>query len=127
MLFSYLIVNAIMYIIFGAWCAYSPQGTAAGVGFTLLGDKGVAEYVAVYGGLEFGVGIFYLLCALNPSLNQIGVLFSLCFYSGIVLFRTFAILRLGSDISTGWVFYSLEILLTGCAWYLYKSSAQTIL
>lgn len=105
---AYLIVNSAIYIIFGIWCAVAPYWTAEAVGFSLLGNQGFAEYVAVYGGLEFGVGIFFLLSALNPSLTRAGIIFGACFYLGIFLFRTIAIAQVGSDIGSGFNFYIAE-------------------
>ena len=110
----YLYLNALLYIIFGAWCALDPTWTAQAVGFSLPGNQGLAEFVAVYGGLEFGVGVFFLLCARSFSfqLKYAGVLFGACFYTGICIFRTFAIAQVGFDIGAGINFYISECVLT---------------
>ena len=121
MFFVYLLVNAVMYLLFGIWCGYSPTGTAEGVGFMLLGNKGTAEYIAVYGGMEFGIGIFYLISAFNPRLHEAAALFSVCFYGFIVLFRSYSLIKFGSDISIGWYFYTAEILFAALALYFYRS------
>ena len=104
----YLYINALLYIIFGLWCAISPEWTASAVGLSFPGKQGFAEYVAVYGGLEFGAGIFFLLTAIKPSFQAIGVLFGACFYVGLCLFRTVAIAQVGFDIGAGINFYITE-------------------
>jgi len=80
----------------------------------LPGNQGFAEYVAVYGGLEFGVGVFFLLSALHPTLSRAGVIFGACFYLGIFVFRTIAIAQVGTDIGSGLNFYIAEGILA--AW-----------
>ena len=117
MIKSYLYLNSILYIVFGVWCAVDPLWTSAAVGFALPGAQGFAEYVAVYGGMEFGIGIFFLITALKAPLTQAGVLFGACFYSGIFVFRSFALMQVGLDIGAGLNFYISEGLLT--AWSLY--------
>ncbi len=119
----YLYVNAFLYIVFGIWCAVSPEWTAAAVGFALPGAQGFAEYVAVYGGLEFGVGVFFLLCALRPSLAKAGILFGTCFYSGICIFRTIALLQVGLAIGAGMNFYITECIFTLWSLYLLRKVA----
>jgi hypothetical protein len=97
-----------MYLVFGVWCAAAPHWTAEAVGFSLPSNKGFAEYVAVYGGLEFGVGIFFLLAGLKSELKRAGIIFGACFYLGIFVFRTIAILQVGLDIGSGINFYVAE-------------------
>lgn len=108
----YLWLNGLLYLLFGAWCALDPVGTSTAVGFTLPGHQGFAEYVAVYGGLEFGVGVFFILCAIKAELRSAGVIFGTCFYLGICLFRSYAISQIGFDIGAGLNFYISECLLT---------------
>lgn len=121
----YLYLNAVLYLIFGAWCAISPEWTASAVGFTLPGAQGIAEYIAVYGGLEFGVGVFFLLCALRPSLAKSGILFGACFYTGICVFRTIALLQVGLEIGNGINFYVSECIFTFWSLYLVRKTAWT--
>ena len=109
----YLYSNALLYLIFGVWCAIAPFWTAQAVGFNLIGNQGFAEYVAVYGGLEFGVGVFFLICAINSQLPRVGVVFGSCFYLGIFIFRTIAIAQVGIDIGSGLNFYIAEGVLAG--------------
>jgi hypothetical protein len=114
---TYLFINALLYVVFGIWCAVDPHGTATAVGFTLPGAQGVAEYTAVYGGLEFGVGVFFFLAARSLDLWRAGIIFGACFYTALFLFRTFAITQVGFDIGAGVNFYLAEGLFT--AWSLF--------
>lgn len=88
----YLLVNAALYIIFAVWCTIMPTKTASVLGLALPSASGKSEYITVYGGLEFGVAIFFLLAALRQELLPAGMLFAVCFYSGLIVWRmgTFA-------------------------------------
>jgi hypothetical protein len=76
-----------------------------GAGYLALG---LLEFAAVYGGLEAGMGVFFLVCA-KPHLQRTGVLFALCAYAGIVLFRASAMVLYGSPTSgIGWLLFATE-------------------
>ena len=122
----YLIVNALLYIVFGIWCALDYSGTSQAVGFNLPAAQGVAEFVAVYGGLEFGVGAFFLLCVLRPALQLAGILFGTCFYLGIFVFRSYAISQVGFDLGAGINFYIAEGCFTLWSLYLLWSKRNSI-
>ena len=51
-------------------------GTTLSIAFT--SPAGRTDFRAVYGGLEFGVGIFLLLCALRREFVRIGLFASAC-------------------------------------------------
>jgi hypothetical protein len=108
-LFIYLLINGILYISFGVWCALFPEYTSSAVGLLAPTAQGFTEYVAVYGGLEFGVGMFFVLTVIKPRLRHAGLIFGLCFYGGLALFRTYAICRVGTDIGAAFNFYLAEL------------------
>ena len=58
-----VVVSAVAYLGIGAWCLIDPLRPLADVGVTVLDDRGVIELRAMYGGLEFGMGLFLLWCA----------------------------------------------------------------
>lgn len=122
----YLYLNAILYLVFGTWCAIMPDWTAQAVGFYLPSKQGFAEYVAVYGGLEFGVGVFFLIAALKKSYQIPGVVFGACFYLGIFMFRTIAITNTGFDIGAGVNFYISEAILSVWSLYLVKINQKSL-
>lgn len=108
---SYLLLNAVLYILFCIWCLVAPEATSVSVGLIPQGEKGLAEYFAVYGGLELGIGLFFLIAALKPQYSNAGLLFASCMYFGIVAARSLSLVRNGSDIGLGWALFSLEIAL----------------
>ena len=89
---GYLIFNGLLYIIFGIWCTILPKTTANFLGLSWLNNSGRSEYITVYGGMEFGIGLFLLLSAFRANMQSAGLLFMLCFYAGLIVWRmgTFA-------------------------------------
>lgn len=83
----YLWINGIVYLGLGAWCAILPDKTSQAIGFGLTNASARSEYITVYGGLEIGMGIFFCLCAAQPGLRSAGVLFGLCLYAALAIFR----------------------------------------
>ena len=56
-----------IYLLLGIWCAVAPEKTAKGVGFELQPGQGQSEFFTVYGGLEVGLGIFFLWPIFRPD------------------------------------------------------------
>lgn len=119
----YLALNALLYLLLGAWCALKPGETSSSIGFSLINPQGVAEFIAVYGGLELGLGVFFMISALSGPLRPAGVLMAVCLYGGIVALRCYAIIRHGSDIQSGWYLLMLEGALLVWAGTLYARSS----
>jgi hypothetical protein len=123
----YLAINACLYLLFGAWCALSPEYTSSAVGLLIPTQQGYTEYIAVYGGLEFGVGVFFLLALLKSHLRVPGLVFGACFYCGLALFRTFAIAKVGTDIGAALNFYIAEVSFAAWSLRLVMKSGNTSL
>ena len=83
----YLLANAVIYAVFGVMSAIAPAKIAASLGLT--GDaSGKVEFFTVYAGLELGVAAFYAWAAYaSPQAQRVALMFSLCLYAGLVLFR----------------------------------------
>jgi hypothetical protein len=109
MISAYLWVNALLYLLFAVWCTLRPGQTSTFLGLTPVGSKGLSEFVAVYGGLEAGLGAFYLISALRPSLHNAALLMSVCLYGGLVLFRSIVFVRSNFSIGTAAFAYAFEI------------------
>lgn len=85
---SYLLTNAVLYLIFAAWCSLAPDATSAALGLGLSAPGGRSEYLTVYGGLEAGIAVFWLIAALRGDLRRAGLLLALCFYGAIIAWRS---------------------------------------
>lgn len=74
-----LTVVGIVYVALGLWCTIFPQTTSQTLGFT-LNDGALVEYVTLYGGLVFGLGLGILVGARHPLLLP-GVFFMTAIFS----------------------------------------------
>jgi hypothetical protein len=95
MLVAYLWLNAVLYLAFSAWCALRSEATASALGFTAMNAGGRVEYLAVYGGLQLGLGMLFAWCAWSPERHRFGLALALALYGGIVAFRVLGLLRHG--------------------------------
>ncbi|MDQ1119102.1 MULTISPECIES: DUF4345 family protein [Pseudoxanthomonas] len=91
---AYLWLNALLYIALALWCTLAPESTAQAVGFTALTPAGQTEFLAVYGGMEFGIGLLFAYFARSRQPRN-GLVLALLFYGPIVAWRAYAIARYG--------------------------------
>ncbi|SEL07345.1 hypothetical protein SAMN05428989_1369 [Pseudoxanthomonas sp. GM95] len=108
---AYLWFNALLYIGLAIWCTLAPDSTAAAVGFTALTPSGQTEFLAVYGGMEFGIGLLFAYFAVSRQPRN-GLVLGVAFYAPIVAWRAFAISRYGPLETT-------TIALAGFEWLLF--------
>lgn len=82
----YLYLNSALYLALGAWGTIAPQRTAVRLGYLTMSDRGRAEYLTTYGGLQIGLAILFLLLARsgNPAL---GLRIAIGIYAPILLYR----------------------------------------
>ncbi len=83
----YLYLNAVLYVLFAAWCTLAANRTAGNIGFLTLSSGGKSEYVVVYGGLQLGLAIAFWLMARDSVNWKLGMLLSIALYAPIVAYR----------------------------------------
>ena len=83
----YFWVNAAIYALVGLACMLNPDRLARAIGYYTMDNSGSSDFLAVYAGLELGLAAFYLAVAADERREEAGLLFSLCLYGGLVLFR----------------------------------------
>jgi hypothetical protein len=107
----YLWSNSVLYLIFTLWCLFKTTATAEFAGLGFINGSGRSEYLTVYVGLEAGLAVFYAITALKPEYREIGIIFSLALYIGIVLVRTITLITI-SNIGMGtYIIAGLEVIL----------------
>ena len=108
MLQAFLFINALLYVAFALWCTVLAEKTAGVLGLSFRSGSGKSEYITVYGGLEFGVAMFFLLTAWKPELRQAGLFFAMLFYGGLVLWRIPTLLLVPGVQPTTYAFAAVE-------------------
>lgn len=86
-----------LYLYLAIWCTVRPESTSKLVGFDLQPGSGQSEFLTVYGGLEFGMALFFLLPLIRPASTRDSLLCCLLIHAGLVAFRSAGFL-LYSDI-----------------------------
>lgn len=116
----FLTAVGILYVILSMWCSFSPEVTSQKVGFERIGDTGKSEFLTVYGGLEFGMALVFLLPWLGQTFLHPALWACLLIHASLVVFRTISLL-LFPNVSTmtyqlaagEWLILLLSIL---CLW-----------
>lgn len=88
----FLSIVGVAYIVLGLWCAALPESTARAVGFELLHAGGRSEFFTVYGGMELGFGLVFLLPLLDRSTLKTVLLVCMLVHGGLVCFRGISLL-----------------------------------
>jgi hypothetical protein len=91
---AYLWFNALLYMGLALWCTIAPDTTAHAIGFTALTPSGQTEFLAVYGGMEFGIGLLFAYFAVSRQPRN-GLVLGVVFYGPIVLWRAWAVSQYG--------------------------------
>lgn len=118
---AFVAFNGCMYVALGIWCLVEPARVSQLLGFDLQNPSAKAEFSAVYGGLELGLGIFLLLAVFGDRISAsmpgstatltIAVSLLTCLYAGLVMGRMLPVILGSSQIGSGWYFLIFEFVL----------------
>lgn len=92
-----LAILALIYAGFGFVFLYNPNEMAAMVSITLASPAARTDFRAMYGGLEFGIGVFLLLCAFRREFVRIGLFAGACCLVAMATARSVGLLLDGFD------------------------------
>lgn len=87
----------LIFISYGAACFLSPELPANYAGLSIGSGDAYAEMGAMYGGLQFGFGLFCILCAVKPGFFRPGLTML------VMVIGFLAIARLYSAYSADWL------------------------
>jgi len=83
-------IVGVLYLLSGLWCALKPELAAPFLGYQ-VGGQGLAEIVAVYGGLQLGIAAGMIATTFKPDWVLPGLVFALCISLGLALLRVLGI------------------------------------
>ena len=92
-----LIISGLTFIIYGLACAFDPSLPAGYIGMELGQAGGHVEFIAMYGGLQAALGIFFLYCGLHSERRLAGLKCLVLFIGGLGLARLGGLLSHGFD------------------------------
>lgn len=90
----HLFANALLYVVLAAWCTLAPDKTSGSIGYRFEHASARSEYLVVYGGLDLGLALFYFVAGLDPSLHRAGIIFSMCLYACLAVYRLVTVIAI---------------------------------
>lgn len=87
----YLAVVGLLYLVLAIWCSAAPATTSQKVGFELQPGSGQSEYLVIYGGLELGLCLLFLLPLYDKSYLGSSLLACIIIHACLVAFRTISL------------------------------------
>ncbi|CAH0991831.1 hypothetical protein SIN8267_01946 [Sinobacterium norvegicum] len=92
-----LTFTGLIFFSYGLLCAVAPQLPAEYIGYQYGIGGSTVEIVAMYGGLEMGLGIIYLIAAFNDELRYHGLWVTLITLGSLGFTRLFGLIIHGVD------------------------------
>ncbi len=84
----YLSIIGLMYVALAAWCSMDPATTSHKVGFDRLGGSGRSEFLVIYGGLELGMALIFLMPWVQRDFTLASLWACILIHACLVVFRT---------------------------------------
>lgn len=88
----YFYLNAVLYFVLAMQSTFALQSTSTRLGYQVLSLRGRAEYIIMYGGLQLGLAIIFVVFAQNPSSWHMGAIVSMALYTPVLIYRFVATL-----------------------------------
>ena len=107
----FLAVVGVAYLLLAAWCSFRPSQTSQSVGFSLTPGSGQSEFLVVYGGMELGMGIVFLLPLLDAGGSSFALSTCLIVHACLVLFRCASFVLYSGIQMTTYILASVEWLI----------------
>lgn len=107
----FLAVVGAAYLILAVWCSVRPAQTSQSVGYSLTPGSGQSEFLVVYGGLELGLGIVFLIPLFHPETTWFALIACLIIHACLVLFRSTSLFLYSGIQTTTYVLAVVEWLI----------------
>lgn len=90
MIFSkiFLALCGLLYAGLAIWCSVSPAVTSEKVGFEIKPGSGQSEFLTIYGGLEMGMALIFLLPLIRSEFLFSSIVACVIIHACLVTFRT---------------------------------------
>lgn len=92
----YLALNGLFLAGYGIYCLINPALLGELTGLVIATPAALTEIRAMYGGLELGLGAFFLLSAVLPETTRQGLFCMLLCFGGLALSRAAGLLMDGA-------------------------------
>ncbi|MCG6154355.1 hypothetical protein [Rubinisphaera margarita] len=89
---GFLVLVGLLYAGLSLYCAFQPVKASQTVHLGLNGPGGRSEFLTVYGGLEMGMALFFLMPVIVPSFSRPALWACLLIHGCLVLFRAISLM-----------------------------------
>ncbi len=122
----FLIFSGLIWSLYGAYIFVEPGFLAEAAGVSSASPTGTIELRAMYGGLEFAIGLLLLAGAFRPGLTRPALLTLVFLCAGLAFARLIAVLPLGefSDYTVGALVFEFSLTLIA-GWLLSKQALSS--
>lgn len=93
----FLILNGLILAGYGIYCTFNPMALAEFAGFGLDNNTAIIEVRAMYGGLEFAIGLLFILCGVRKDMIATGLLVTFFVFAGLAGARAYGLVVDGGD------------------------------
>lgn len=107
----FLAVVGVAYLVLAVWCSLRLGQTSQSVGYSLTPGSGQSEFLVVYGGLELGLGIVFLLPLYDTERTAFALIACLIIHACLVLFRSTSLFLYSGIHTTTYVLAVVEWLI----------------
>jgi hypothetical protein len=123
-----LALNGLMFLGYGVVCLIDPSLPAGYAGMELPNASAANEVAAMYGGLQFGIGVLFLRTAMRPTLISGGLLAMALLIGSLATARAFGLLVHGtSPYNIAAFFYeSITAVLAVVAWKRLRAEDEAV-
>ena len=90
-------IVGVLYMMSGCWCLLRPELAAVYVGFSWSQSTALAEFVAVYGGLQIGIALSVFYTSISQHSIAVGVKYTLILSISLLTARLFGLWQHGSN------------------------------
>lgn len=94
---AFLILNGLILALYGIYCTFNPMALAEFASFGLDNNTAIIEVRAMYGGLEFTIGLLFIICGLRRDMIATGLLVTFFVYAGLAGGRAYGLVVDGGD------------------------------
>ena len=88
----WLVASGAFLALYGLYCLYDPRSVAHLAGMSVRSGPAVTELRAMYGGLEIGLGGFFIYCGFRDTRVPLGLMGMVICFGALGLTRTFGLL-----------------------------------
>lgn len=85
---AFLAGVGILYLVLAAICSVRPMQSARLVGLEIRPGSGQSEFLTLYGGLEFALGVLFLIPVFRPAQAESAIRTCMILHAGLVIFRS---------------------------------------